>query len=145
MATPPGLPGTRFVDGLRVTPAHLNHLQAVAAAAADDLRRVVGLGRVGAGLRIDVDDDGAVVLSPGVGFTSGGAVVRRDEPTAIPLPDDEARLMVGLRAVTLEDESTRVGTGRRSSPAPPRSSPAPTSATPTTCSRSAASGGRAAA
>ena len=103
------LPGTRFVEGLRVTPAHLNHLQSVAAAAADDLRRVVGLGRVGVGLRIDVDDDGAVTLSPGVGFTRGGAVVRRDEPTVITLPDDEAELKVGLRAVTLDDDSTRVG------------------------------------
>ena len=44
-------PSTRFVDGLRVTPAHLNHLHSVASAAIADLRRLVGRDRVALGFR----------------------------------------------------------------------------------------------
>ncbi len=102
-------PGTRFVDGLRVTPAHLNHAQSVATAAWDDLRHVVGLGRVGAGFRIEVAGDGTATLSPGIGFTRGGATVRRDEATALQAPDNGASLEVAVRAIVREDEATRVG------------------------------------
>jgi hypothetical protein len=102
-------PGTRFVDGLRVTPAHLNHVQTVASAAWTDLRRVVGLGRVGAGFRIVVAEDGSVSLAPGVGFTPGGAAVRRDESTVLTLPDDDGSVHVGVKAVPHADEATSVG------------------------------------
>ena len=78
-------------------------LRARAEAAADDLRRVVGLGRVGFGFRIEVGEDQAVSLSPGLGFTSGGHPVRRDEGTAITLPADESTLVVALRAVSRDD------------------------------------------
>ena len=102
------VPGTRFVDGLRVTPAHLNHAQSVPAEASMDLRRVVGLGRVGAGFRLLVEDGGAV-LTPGVGFTPGGLPARRDEATVLTVPDGDGPFMVALRAQTQADEATRVG------------------------------------
>jgi len=101
-------PGSRFVDGLRVTPAHLNHAQAVAAAAWDDLRRVVGLGRVGAGFLIEVAADGTVSLSPGIAFTDGGSAVRRDQPTAVTLPDGNESVTVAVRAISQEDPTSRV-------------------------------------
>lgn len=101
-------PGTRFVDGLRVTPAHLNHAQAVAADALTDLRRVVGVGRIGAGFRLLVDADTAS-LSPGVGFTSGGFPVRRDESTTLTVPAGLGPFHVALRAVSTVDEASKVG------------------------------------
>jgi len=102
-------PGTRFVDGLRVTPTHLNHVQAVADRALADLRRVVGLDRVALGFRLSVDDAGRVVLSPGLGLTASGLPVRRDEQAVVTLPAGSAPVPVGLRAVAHEDDATRVG------------------------------------
>jgi len=101
-------PGTRFVDGLRVTPAHLNHLQAVADAAVADLRRVVGRDRVAIGFRLLVEGTSAV-LTPGVGFTRSGLPVRRDEAVALSLPAGTDPVAVGVRAVAHEDDATRVG------------------------------------
>ena len=76
-------PSTRFVDGLRVTPAHLNHLHSVAGGAIADLRRLVGRDRVALGFRL-MADGAAVVLTPGLGFTRSGLPVRRDEPVVVP-------------------------------------------------------------
>ena len=55
MATPSSR--RRFVD----TPRTSTTSRRSPRAPPNNLRRVVGLGRVGAGLRINVDDDGAVV------------------------------------------------------------------------------------
>jgi hypothetical protein len=93
---------------LRVTPAHLNHAAAVAAEAIADLRRVIGLGRVGAGFRILVEA-GAAILTPGVGFTPGGLPVRRDEPVVLDVPAGDGPFRAGLRAVARADEATKVG------------------------------------
>ncbi|HET6985311.1 MAG TPA: hypothetical protein VFI00_01805 [Kribbella sp.] len=101
-------PGTRFVDGLRVTPAHLNHLQTVADAAITDLRRVVGRDRVALGFRLLVEGTD-VVLTPGVGFTRSGLAVRRDEQVTLSLPDGTDEVVVGVRGVIREDEATRLG------------------------------------
>jgi collagen triple helix repeat protein len=103
-------PGTRFVDGLRVTPAHLNHLQTVATQAVADLRRVIGRGRVGAGFRIVDDGAGGLSLSPGVGFTPSGQPVRRDAPVVLALPDGVDEAAVGVRAISQPDEATMIGT-----------------------------------
>jgi Collagen triple helix repeat (20 copies) len=101
-------PGTLFVDGLRVTPSHLNHAQAVAAESVADLRRAVGMGRVAAGFRLLVED-GTATLTRGVGFTVGGFPVRRDEGVALTVPDGDGPFTVALRAVSSEDEATRIG------------------------------------
>ncbi len=101
-------PGTRFVDGLRVTPAHLNHLQTVADAAITDLRRVVGRDRIALGFRLLVDG-GDVVLTPGVGFTRSGLAVRRDEQVTLSLPDGTDEVVVGVHAVVREDDATMFG------------------------------------
>ena len=68
---------TRFVDGLRVTPLHLNHTQSTAEQAVRDLRGVVGFGKIGYGFRLLLSEDGAgVTLSPGLGFAPGGLRAR---------------------------------------------------------------------
>ena len=99
--------GTRFVDGLRVTPAHLNHVQAVAEAAAADLRRVVGHGRIASGFVVTVDGD-AATLSPGVAVAPSGQPLRRDEPALLDVPDGAGPFHVVLTAVNAVDESAVV-------------------------------------
>ena len=100
-------PGTRFVDGLRVTPSHLNHMQTVLAEAVDDLRSVVGNDRVGMGFRLLVDGD-QVRLSAGVGFTAAGTPVRRDDETVLTVPDGSGPISVAVVAVSTPDAATSV-------------------------------------
>ena len=102
-------PGTRFVDGLRVTPSHLNHLQTVAAQGIADLRTVVGRGMIGAGLRIVAADDGSLSISPGLALTPSGQPVRLDLPVVVELAADATEAAVGLRAVSHDDPATMVG------------------------------------
>jgi collagen triple helix repeat protein len=101
-------PGTRFVDGLRVTPSHLNHVQTVSNAAVDDLRRVVGIGRVGSGFRIS-DEAGTVSLTSGVGFTPSGLPVRRDESVTLTVAESPDPVAIGVRATSQEDPATMIG------------------------------------
>jgi hypothetical protein len=101
-------PGTRFVDGLRVTPAHLNHAQDVNATAVADLRHVIGVGRVGAGFRILISGTTAS-LTAGVGVTTGGFPVSRDEATILTVPAGAGPFTVALKAVSSADEASKIG------------------------------------
>ena len=101
-------PRAQFMDGLRVTALHLNHLQTAALRAARDLREIVGFGQVGAGLRLIVDG-GAVTLTPGLGFTSGGASIRIEEDAPISLPPGDGSFRISLRASSHDLEGARVG------------------------------------
>ena len=62
---------SQFVDGLRVTADHLQHLQDRLRESVQDLRRGVGLGRVAWGLRASIDGT-SVHLDPGVAFAHSG-------------------------------------------------------------------------
>ena len=102
--------GTVFVDGLRVTSQHLNHLEASAQQAVGDLRRVLGLAHVGFGFRIEVAEDGqSATLTPGLGFTSGGQRVALDEGAALAVPDGDGPFAVALTAGSHADPATLVG------------------------------------
>lgn len=109
--------GTRFVDGLRVTPTHLNHVGAVAKADIDDLRRIVGRGRVGFGFRLAVDGPGGDVdgdvdtatLSSGVAFTPSGLPLRRVQDAVLELPAGDGVLTVVARAVNAVDDASVIG------------------------------------
>jgi hypothetical protein len=102
--------GTVFVDGLRVTAQHLNHLEDSAQQAVGDLRRVLGLAHIGYGFRIQVAEDGqSATLTPGLGFTSGGHRVALDEGAALTIPDGDGPFSVALVAGSHDDPTTRVG------------------------------------
>jgi hypothetical protein len=102
--------GTFFLDGLRVTTQHLNHLEESAQQAVGDLRRVLGLAHIGYGFRIQVADDGqSATLSPGLGFTASGARVTLDEGAALTIPDGDGPFSVALVAGSHDDPTTRVG------------------------------------
>ena len=101
---------TRFLDGLRVTPLHLNHLQATAEQAVRDLRGVLGFGCVGYGLRVLLSEDGAqVTLSPGVAFTPSGLRVALDEGVSLALPEGAGPFAIVVRAENHDEPGARVG------------------------------------
>jgi hypothetical protein len=101
--------GTVFVDGLRVTTDHLNHLEQTAQQAVGDLRRVVGLGHIGYGLRILISADGtSASLSPGLAFTPAGHRLAVDEGAALSLPAGAGPFSVVLSASSHDDPTTRV-------------------------------------
>ena len=102
--------GTVFLDGLRVTAQHLNHLEESAQEAVSDLRRVLGLAHIGYGFRIQVADDGqSATLTPGLGFTASGARVTLDEGASLTIPDGDGPFSVALTAGSHDDPTTRVG------------------------------------
>ncbi|GGJ02302.1 collagen-like domain-containing protein [Neoroseomonas lacus] len=96
-----------FVDGLRVTADHLQHLQDRLREAVMDLRRTVGLGRVAWGLRA-ILADGVVRLSPGVAFAPGGVRLALDAEAALPLPAGEGAFRLVLGAVNADRAALRV-------------------------------------
>jgi hypothetical protein len=102
--------GTVFVDGLRVTSQHMNHLEEAAQQAVGDLRRVLGLAHIGYGFRIQVAADGqSATLTPGLGFTASGARVTLDEGATLTIPAGDGPFSVALTASTHDDPTTRVG------------------------------------
>ncbi|MEY4748459.1 MAG: hypothetical protein RIQ60_673 [Pseudomonadota bacterium] len=78
---------TLFRDGLRVTPAHLNHLQQTLADAVLDLRTTLGLGRIAWGLRLGLGEDGSVTLAPGLVYTRAGVRLGLTASRTLALPD----------------------------------------------------------
>ncbi len=97
-----------FVDGLRVTALHLNHLQDSALGASLALREIVGVGLIGAGLRIMTTAAGAVVVTPGVAIAADGSPLRLDEETPLTLAAD-GTFHVLLRSASHDLEAARVG------------------------------------
>ena len=99
---------TQFLDGLRVTPAHLNHIGVVADENISDLRQIIGADRIGYGFRLTTDGD-QVTVSPGVGFTPSGLAVRRAQEVVIEVPPDGNDFAVVARAINAFDEPSMVG------------------------------------
>lgn len=62
----------RFSKGMRLSSAHLSHLQGAIHASILDIRRALGLGRVAWGLRVNVQGS-VVTISPGVAFDDFGS------------------------------------------------------------------------
>ena len=60
---------TQFIDGLRVTAEHLQHLQDRLREAVRDVRHTIGLRKVAWGLRV-TSGDGSVTITPGVAFAA---------------------------------------------------------------------------
>lgn len=105
-------PRTIYREGLRVTPAHLEHAQDVARLAVSDLRAVVGTGRIAHGFRVTVTG-GDVHVGPGLAFTPGGQRLSRDEEAVLALPGGAVAVVLGLAerddpTVRLDDEPTIV-------------------------------------
>jgi len=99
---------TQFLDGLRVTADHMQHMQDRLREAVVDLRRTVGLGRIAWGLHVETND-GAVSIQPGVAFAPSGVRLNIDAPASVNIPDGGGPWRVVLRAEESDRESLRVG------------------------------------
>jgi hypothetical protein len=97
---------THFVDGLRVTKDHLEHLQDRLREGLLDLRRSIGLGRIAWGLKVEATD--RVAVAPGVAFSPGGVRMAVDSPLSLVLPDGLNPLRVTLRASNSDRQALRV-------------------------------------
>jgi len=97
---------SQFVEGLRVTAEHLQHLQDRLRESVRDLRRTVGSGRIAWGLVVR-DEGGTLRVEPGVAFAPGG--VRLNLDSAVALGAMEVGRRVVLRAVNGDQAALRVG------------------------------------
>jgi hypothetical protein len=99
---------TQFLDGLRVTADHMQHMQDRLREAVVDLRRTVGLGRIAWGLHIETND-GGVSIQPGVAFAPSGVRLNIDAPASINIPAEGGPWRLVLRAEESDRASLRVG------------------------------------
>jgi hypothetical protein len=73
----------RVFDGLRITTEHVEHLQGALHSAIQDIRGILGLGRVHEGLRAVVQQPDAILVEPGFAFDLEGNRIACDEPQTI--------------------------------------------------------------
>jgi hypothetical protein len=99
---------SQFVDGLRVTAVHLQHLQERLAEAIRDLRRTVGLDRIAWGLKATLEPDG-VAVTPGVAFARSGIRLALDGDVKLPLPAGDPPWRVVLKGANSDRAALRVG------------------------------------
>ena len=88
---------TQFIDGLRVTADHLQHLQDRLRDAMRDVRQTIGLGRVAWGLHVTVAAD-SVIVTPGVAFAPSGIRLNSDTDANLPIPGGAGPWRVTLKA-----------------------------------------------
>ncbi|HYH96709.1 hypothetical protein [Hyalangium sp.] len=98
---------SHFVEGLRVTPEHLLHLQDRLRESVLDLRRTVGLGRVGWGFKVDAGTE--ITVSPGVAFSPDGVRLSLEQPESFELPEGDGPWRVVLRAQNSDRAHLRFG------------------------------------
>lgn len=83
----------RVFDGLRITTEHLNHFQGSLHSAVQDLRAILGLGRVQAGFEVVRGEGNQVTVQPGIAFDWRRNRIVSDEPQSLdvlfPGTDDE--------------------------------------------------------
>src|SRR5688572_30676292 len=98
---------SHFVDGLRVTPQHLNHLQDNLQRAVQDLRRALGAAAVVYGLRLEVAGTG-VTLSKGLAFSPAALALSLATDVPLTLPEGDGSFAVVLEIENGDDPALRV-------------------------------------
>ena len=99
---------TQFVDGLRVSAEHLQHLQDRLRESVLDVRNAIGLGRVAWGLKATLNDAAtSIELTPGVAFAPGGVRLAVDSSLSVAIPAEGAALALVLRGVQGDREALR--------------------------------------
>ena len=97
---------TLFIDGQRVTAAHLQHLQDRLREALGDVRLSIGLDKIAWGLRATLETD-QISVQPGAAFTASGVRLHLDSAAQIALPADGAPWSVMLRALNADVDALR--------------------------------------
>lgn len=104
-----------FVDGLRVTPEHLNHMQTVLAQGIRDLRYALGFSRIAWGLRLLVSNDGVTVtLTKGLGISDSGLRLAVEDDVelhmdALSAGEETVEYRVILRSANHDQPIARIG------------------------------------
>ncbi len=95
----------RVFDGLRITSEHVNHLQGSFQSALQEIRQVLGVGRVHYGLDVIDDGKGSLTILPGLAFDRHQNRVTLDEPKslAVTFPDGQPSQYVCVRYAQSED------------------------------------------
>ena len=96
---------SQFVEGLRVTAEHLQHLQDRLRESVLDLRRTVGLGHVAWGLTVRIAD-GQLRVESGVAFSPGGVRLAVDSALSLGVPAVGQRVV--LRAANGDRSTLRI-------------------------------------
>ncbi len=73
----------KVFDGLRITTEHMDHLQGSFHSAIQDLREILGLGRVYYGFEVISEDDQSITAMPGLAFDFQGNRIISDEPKTV--------------------------------------------------------------
>lgn len=97
---------SQFVEGLRVTAEHLQHLQDRLRESVLDLRRTAGLGHIAWGLRVSVAE-GQLRVEPGLALSPGGVRLAVDSALTLGAPVPGQRIV--LRASNADRSALRVG------------------------------------
>jgi hypothetical protein len=97
---------TQFIDGQRVTAAHLQHLQDRLREAVGDVRLSIGLDKIAWGLRASLEG-GLVTVQPGAAFTASGVRLHLDALAQVSLPPEGAPWSITLRALNSDVEELR--------------------------------------
>jgi hypothetical protein len=95
----------RVFDGLRMTTEHVNHLQGAMHSALQEIREILGLGRVYLGFEVSAEVVDQITVLPGLAFDYQGNRLACDEPKILPLsfaPGEEAKY-VCLKYDQVED------------------------------------------
>jgi hypothetical protein len=82
--------GTRFLDGMRVTREHLEHLRDSLLGGVVGLRETIGLGRVAYGFKVEIADPGTLLVSPGLAIDAHGRPLLLEEERSLTLEFGEA-------------------------------------------------------
>ncbi len=97
---------SHFVEGLRVTAEHLQHLQDRLRESVQDLRQTVGLGHIAWGLVVQ-GDGGTLRVAPGVALAPSGLRLNLDSAVDLGAPAPGQRVV--LRATRGDRAALRVG------------------------------------
>ncbi len=98
---------TQFIDGLRVTADHLQHLQDRLRESVLDVRNAIGLGRVAWGLKATLNGT-SVDVTPGVAFARSGVRLSVESPLSVAVPDGpDGSLALMLHAVSGDRDTLR--------------------------------------
>jgi hypothetical protein len=95
----------KVFDGLRITTEHMDHLQGAAHSALQEIREILGLGRVYFGFEARAEDDRSVTVLPGLAFDYQRNRLACDEPKTLPVsfePGEEAKF-VCVKYAQVED------------------------------------------
>lgn len=86
----------KVFDGLRITTEHMDHLQSAAHSALQEIREILGLGRVYFGFEARAEDDRNVTVLPGLAFDYQRNRLACDEPKTLEVlfePGEETKFV----------------------------------------------------